>query len=98
MLVKDRSWWPWKNFCVAWLYSILRGMLMLARNWPRMYCPYVVGRILVWYPTCLYIRVLAYRTYHCHYESKIPLPTCFFDQNLRNLFSTCTQNCDVIMS
>ena|SRR5260221_12158695 len=58
---------------------------------------YVVGGILVWYPTRLYIRVLAYRTYHCHYESKIPLPACFFDQIYRNSFSKCPRNCDVIM-
>src|SRR5258705_10820989 len=32
-----------------------------------------VGGILVQYPACLYIRVLALRMHHCHYKSKIPL-------------------------
>src|SRR5258707_5606033 len=39
-----------------------------------------VGRILVQYPAHLYIQALALRMHHCHYESTIPLPACFFDQ------------------
>src|SRR5258708_2129714 len=56
----------------------------------------VVGGILVQYPACLYIRVLALRMHHYHYKSRIPLLACFFDQNLRNSFSTFPQNYDVI--